>query len=171
MHTSLMPHGLYTYDICVCRTLSHSSSAIYSSGLSWGSTCVTGFGTSLCSALNGCIKPQAAPTRTLLSLSVVLGVIHFPCCVCVCHAPSQHGFSLLLLSQRLVLRIGNTGPDTTNGPASGWSVCLLSYVHLGRCCCCCCRACTSVWCCCCCPCTHGSDFPVDNGHRLGNDSA
>ena len=127
MHTSLMPHGLYTYDMCVCRTLSHSSSAIYSSGLSWGSTCVTGFGTSLCSALNGCIKPQAAPTRTLLSLSVVLGFIHFPFCVCVCHAPSQHGFSLLLLSQRLVLRIGNTGPDTTNGPASGWSVCLLSY--------------------------------------------
>ena len=105
--------------MCVCRTLSHSSSAIYSSGLSWGSTCVTGFGTSLCSALNGCIKPQAAPTRTLLSLSVVLGFIHFPFCVCVCHAPSQHGFSLLLLSQRLVLRIGNTGPDTTNGPASG----------------------------------------------------
>ena len=92
--------------------------------------------------------------------------------VCACAMlPLSMVFPLLLLSQRLVLRIGNTGPDTTNGPASGWSVCLLSYVHLGRCCCCCCGACTSVWCCCCCPCTHGSDFPVDNGDRLGNDSA
>ena len=41
--------------------------------------------------------------------------------------PSQHGFSLLLLSQRLVLLTGNTGL-IANGPARGWSVCLCTSV-------------------------------------------